>query len=92
MKLLQFIVADFTITYVNTYFTFCCYTRKFDWEVCVPQMEGTGWLATLVLWKDFKYNYIVPGTTDWFNYDGEDTVLSLNLFIDIERGDLNFVE
>ena len=30
---------------------------------------------------------IVPGTTDWFNviYDGEDTVLSLNLFIDIDR-------
>ena len=37
---------------------------------------------------------LVPGTTDWFNviYDGEDTVLSLNLFIDIERGDLNFVD
>ena len=39
---------------------------------------------------------IVPGTTDWFNviYDGEfeDTVLSLNLFIDIERGDLDFVD
>ena len=36
----------------------------------------------------------VPGTTDWFNviYDGEDTVLSLNLFIDIERGNLNFVD
>ena len=37
---------------------------------------------------------LVPGTTDWFNviYDGEDTVLSLNLFIDIERGDINFVD
>ena len=37
---------------------------------------------------------IVPGTTDWFNviYDGEDIVLSLNLFIDIKRGDLDFVD
>lgn len=37
---------------------------------------------------------IVPGTTDWFNvlYDGEDTVLSLNLFVDIERGDLDFTD
>ena len=37
---------------------------------------------------------LVPGTTDWFNviYDGEDTVLSFNLVIDIEKGDLNFME
>ena len=37
---------------------------------------------------------LVPGTTDWFNviYDGEDTILSLNLFVDIEKGDLNFIE
>ena len=36
------------------------------------------------------YGSLVPGTTDWFNvkYDGEDTILSLNLFIDIEEGDL----
>ena len=37
---------------------------------------------------------LVPGTTDWFNvqYDGEDIVLSLNLFLDIERGDLYFTD
>ena len=37
---------------------------------------------------------LVPGTTDWFNviYDGEDTVLSLSLFTDIEKGDLNFID
>ena len=37
---------------------------------------------------------LVPGTTDWFNviHDGEDTILSLNLFVDIEKGDLNFIE
>ena len=37
---------------------------------------------------------VVPGTTDWFNviYDSEDTVLSLNLFTDIEKGDLDFVD
>ena len=35
----------------------------------------------------------VPGTNDWFNvqYDGEDVILSLNLFLDIEKGDLNLV-
>ena len=37
---------------------------------------------------------LVPGTTDRFNVtcDGEDTILSLNLFLDIEKGDLNFIE
>ena len=37
---------------------------------------------------------IVPGTTDWFNviYDSEDTVLSLNLLTDIEKGDLDIVD
>ena len=36
----------------------------------------------------------VPGTIDWFNVlcDGEDLVVSINLLIDIERGDLNFVD
>lgn len=36
---------------------------------------------------------LVPGTEDWFNvtYDGEDQVLSLNLLLDIEKGDLEFV-
>ena len=34
---------------------------------------------------------IVPGTTEWFNvqYDGEQEVLSLNLYTDIENGDLD---
>lgn len=37
---------------------------------------------------------LVPGTTEWFNvlYDDEETVLSLNLFVDIEKGDLNFID
>lgn len=37
---------------------------------------------------------LVLGTIDWFNvlYDGEDLVVSINLLIDIERGDLNFVD
>ena len=36
---------------------------------------------------------LVPGTDDWFNviYDGETEVLSLNLLLDIEKGDLEFV-
>ena len=36
---------------------------------------------------------LVPGTNDWFNvqYDGEDVILSLNLFLDIEKGDLNII-
>jgi hypothetical protein len=35
---------------------------------------------------------IVPGTDDWYNvkYDDEDQVLSLNLHIDIDKGDLEF--
>lgn len=47
--------------------------------------------------ENFYYGKIlglVPGTTSWFNiqYDDEDTVLSLNIFIDIEKGDLTFLE
>ena len=36
---------------------------------------------------------LVPGTNDWFNiqYDGEEVILSLNLFVDIEKGDLDIV-
>ena len=36
---------------------------------------------------------LVPGTNDWFNvqYDGEDVILSLNLFLDIQKGDLNIL-
>lgn len=35
----------------------------------------------------------VPGTDDWYNvkYDGEEQVLTLNLLLDIEKGDLEFV-
>ena len=35
-----------------------------------------------------------PGTDDWYNvqYDNEDQVLSLNLLLDIEQGDLEFVD
>ena len=37
---------------------------------------------------------LVPGTDDWYNvqYDNEDQVLSLNLLLDIEQGDLEFVD
>ena len=36
---------------------------------------------------------LVPGTDDWFNvaYDGESEILSLNLLLDIEKGDLEFM-
>ena len=42
------------------------------------------------LWYYGTILSLVPGTTDWFNvkYDAEDTILSINLFIDIEKGDL----
>ena len=49
-------------------------------------------------WKDEddeKWYYgtildLVPGTKDWYNikYDGEEEVLSLNILMDIEKGDL----
>jgi len=37
---------------------------------------------------------VVPGTDDWYNvqYDNEDQALSLNLLLDIEQGDLEFVD
>ena len=37
---------------------------------------------------------VVPGTDDWYNvqYDNEYQVLSLNLLLDIEQGDLEFVD
>ena len=46
------------------------------------------------LWYYGTILSLVPGTTDWFNvkYDGEDTILSLNLFMDIEKGDLNILD
>lgn len=40
-------------------------------------------------WYYGKILSLMPGTTDWFNvkYDNEDTILSLNLFVDIEEKD-----
>ena len=37
---------------------------------------------------------LVPGTMDWYNikYDGEEDILSLNILIDIEKGDLEFLD
>ena len=45
------------------------------------------------LWYYGNILSLVPGTNDWFNiqYDGEDVILSLNLFVDIEKGDLDIV-
>ena len=37
---------------------------------------------------------LVPGTKDWYNikYDGEEEILSLNILMDIEKGDLEFLD
>ena len=37
---------------------------------------------------------LVPGTDNWFNvrYDGEEEVLSLNLLLDVDQGDLEFID
>ena len=37
---------------------------------------------------------VVAGTSDWYNvrYDDEQEVLSLNLLLDIEKGDLKFID
>jgi len=37
---------------------------------------------------------LVPGTKDWYNikHDNEDDNLSLNMLLDIDRGDLEFIE
>ena len=53
-------------------------------------------------WKDEddeKWFYgtilgLVPGTMDWYNikYDGEEDIISLNIQIDIEKGDLEFLD
>ena len=36
---------------------------------------------------------LVPGTSDWYNvqYDGENDILSLNLLVDIDKGDLEIL-
>ena len=43
----------------------------------------------MVLWNN---SICCPGTNDWYNvqYDNEDQVLSLNLLLDIEQGDLHW--
>ena len=35
-------------------------------------------------------SHLVPGTTDWYNvkYDGDDEILSLNLLVDIDKGEI----
>ena len=45
-------------------------------------------------WYSGTIRDVVPGTDDWYNvqYDNEDQVLSLNLLLDIEQGDLEFVD
>ena len=37
---------------------------------------------------------VVAGTDDWYNvrYDNEEQVLSLSLLLDIEKGDLEFID
>lgn len=44
-------------------------------------------------WYDGTILDIVPGSSDWYNvkYDGEDQAISLNLVVDIEKGDLEFI-
>ena len=44
-------------------------------------------------WYSGRILSVVPGTTEWFNvtYDGEEEVLSLNLYADIENGDLDIL-
>ena len=44
-------------------------------------------------WYKGKVLSLVPGTTEWFNvkYDGEDDILTLNLLLDIEKGDLDVI-
>ena len=36
---------------------------------------------------------LVPGTSEWYNiqYDGENEILSLNLLVDIDKGDLEIL-
>ena len=44
-------------------------------------------------WYKGQVLSLVPGTTDWYNvkYDGEDEILSLNLLVDIDKGDLEIL-
>ena len=44
-------------------------------------------------WYKGRVLSLVPGTTEWYNvkYDGEDDILTLNLLLDIEKGDLDVI-
>ena len=44
-------------------------------------------------WYTGRILSVVSGTTKWFNaqYDGEQEVLSLNLYTDIDNGDLDII-
>ena len=44
-------------------------------------------------WYKGQVLNLVPGTTDWYNvkYDGEDEILSLNLLVDIDKGDFEIL-
>ena len=56
-----------------------------NWKWCNP--DGTE------QWYTGRILSVVPGTTEWFNvqYDGEQEVLSLNLYTDIDNGDLDII-
>ena len=44
-------------------------------------------------WYKGRVLSLVPGTTEWYNvkYDEEDDILTLNLLLDIEKGDLDVI-
>ena len=44
-------------------------------------------------WYKGQVLSLVPATTEWYNviYDGEDEILSLNLLVDIDKGDLEIL-
>ena len=44
-------------------------------------------------WYKGQVLNLFPGTTDWYNVknDGEDEILSLNLLVDIDKGDLEIL-
>ena len=44
-------------------------------------------------WYHGRILSLVPGTIEWFNvqYDGEEEVLTLNLYTDIDNGDLDII-
>ena len=44
-------------------------------------------------WYKGEILSMVPGTTEWFNvkHDEEDNILTLNLYLDIEKGDLEIL-